>query len=305
MDSMGVEILVETARLWASLGFFTSDDRSRFEIHGVTGPDEYTTVVNNNFYTNVMAKFNLAYAAEQVDRLRDTSDHSYEILVRRTGIDAAEVDLWRSIADAMYLPFDPELGIHPQDDSFLELEPWPEKLSNDGVAPLLQQYHPLVIYRHQVLKMADVVMAMHLQASEFDQQQMERNFSFYDPITTGDSSLSASVQAIVAARVNYVDEAHAHFEHALYLDLLDLHGGTPGGVHVANAGGVWLTIAHGFLGLRDDGETVSVSPRLPRGWESLTVRLNLRGSRVAISTDGQTVDVQTLDGSAPEVIVNL
>ena len=164
----------------------------------------------------------------------------------------------------MYIPFDEEQRIHPQDAEFLDLEPWDWDGTPDEKYPLLLHYHPLVIYRHQVLKQADVVLAMFLRSEQFDVDQMRRNFDYYDPITTGDSSLSACVQSIVAAMVGYEDLAVDYFKRALYLDLCDAHGNTVDGVHIASAGGVWAGVVNGFAGMTEHGDRLRFAPRLPK-----------------------------------------
>ena len=228
------ELLIETARMWASLGFFGKD--GLFHIHGVTGPDEYTAVVNDNLYTNVMARFNLRAAA--------ALDHQ--------GIDDAERELWEQAANRMQLPYDEDLQVHSQDNDFMTLEPWDWNTPRSKY-PLLLNFHPLVIYRHQVLKQADSVLAMFLQWQDFTAEEKQRAFDFYDPITTGDSTLSACVQGIMAAEVGYGKAALDHFTHALFIDLDDTHGNTIDGVHIASTGGVWSSLVSGFAGLRDQG----------------------------------------------------
>jgi alpha,alpha-trehalose phosphorylase len=290
----GAEILVETARLYEDLGFYSVNGDETFHIHGVTGPDEYTTVVNDNLYTNVMARFTMRYAARAVAFLRQWAPEQYAALERRTGIDEDELAGWHRACDAMYVPYDEELGIHPQDDSFLERERWDFANTPPEKYPLLLHFHPLVIYRHQVLKQADVVLAMYLRGEHFPVEQKRRNFDYYDPITTGDSSLSACVQSIAAAEVGYDDLAYDYFLQSLYLDLADAHGNTADGVHIANAGGVWSAIVHGFAGLVDNGERLRFSPRLPDAWTSLSFRLHRHGSdlRVTLDRDGATVQVE-------------
>jgi len=153
-----------------------------------------------------------------------------------------------------------------------------------------------VIYRHQVLKQADVVLAMFLRGEHFDVDEKRRNFDYYDPITTGDSSLSACVQSIVAAEIGYADLAVDYFHQSLYLDLADTHGNTSDGVHIANAGGVWAGLVYGFAGLIDTGDHLEFRPRLPVSWTSMTFRLRRHGSslRVVITHDRSTIEV--LDG---------
>ena len=199
LGEIGAEILVETARLWEDLGFYGADEQ--FHIHGVTGPDEYTTVVNDNAYTNLMARLNLNFAAATVRRLREERPADYTALVHAVRLQLKEVESWERAAAAMYVPFDEKRGIHPQDETFLDREAWDLDATPREKFPLLLHYHPLVIYRHQVLKQADIVLAMFLLGDEFSEEQKRRNFDYYDPLTTGDSSLSACVQSIIAAEI--------------------------------------------------------------------------------------------------------
>ena len=309
LETDGAEILVEAARLYEDLGFHSTgrDGVAEFHIHGVTGPDEYTTVVNDNLYTNVMARFTMRFAARVVEALRTDAPDRFAALVRTTGLTSDEVTAWNRACDAMYLPYDAALGIHPQDASFLDREPWDFAGTPAERYPLLLHFHPLVIYRHQVLKQADVVLAMFLRGEHFTTEEKRRNFDYYDPITTGDSSLSACVQSIVAAEVGHDDLAWAYFEQSLYLDLADAHGNTADGVHIANAGGVWSAIVHGFAGITDDGEAVRFAPRLPATWTALRFRM-LRGrSSILVEVDpaggsitveqGPGVDVATSGGT--------
>jgi alpha,alpha-trehalose phosphorylase len=291
----GAEILVETARMWADLGFYEHNGGAQFRIHGVTGPDEYTTVVNDNLYTNVMARFNLRYAAWTYEFLAEWDPGQHEVLRRRTGVTDEEVAEWHRAAESMYLPFDEELGIHPQDESFLGRERWDFAGTPPDRYPLLLHYHPLVIYRFQVLKQADVVLAMYLRGQHFSREQKRRNFEYYDPITTGDSSLSACVQSIMAAEVGHEQLAFDYFEQSLYLDLADTHGNTVDGVHIANAGGVWAALVHGFAGMSDTGEHLRFSPRLPANWSALRFRLQRHGCqvRVVLDVEGCTVEVES------------
>jgi alpha,alpha-trehalose phosphorylase len=294
----GAEILVETARMWADLGFYANNGARSFHIHGVTGPDEYTTVRNDNFYTNVMARFNLRYAARTVRFLAEWDPDAFDNLRRATGLDPQELTDWDAAADAMYLPYDEDLGINPQDSEFLDLEPWDWVNTPADRFPLLLNYHPLVIYRHQVLKQADVVLAMYLRSERFSVEQKRRNFDYYDPITTGDSSLSACVQSVIAAEVGYDDLALEYFHRALYLDLGDSHQNTSEGVHVASTGGVWACIVHGFAGLIDHADYLEFAPRLPVGWEGVTFHLLRHGStlRVEVDPEGLTLTVASGNG---------
>ncbi len=276
----GVDVLVETARMWADLGFWQD---SAFHIHGVTGPDEYTTVVNDNLFTNVMARFNLSQAARAVRELAQVDGPEYDALVARLDLDDEEVAEWDRAAEAMAIPFDEFLGIHPQDLHFLEREVW--DLANTPLTkrPLLLNYHPLVIYRFQVLKQADVVLALLLQGELFTAEQKRADFEYYDPITTGDSTLSAVVQSIMAAEVGYSDLARRYFINALFVDLADRHHNTSDGVHVASAGGVWSALVYGFGGFRDHGGRFTFDPRLPEEWTAISFRLTIEGTQVHVT----------------------
>jgi alpha,alpha-trehalose phosphorylase len=299
LDRAAIDVLVETARLWADLGFWRDEDGGTFHIDGVTGPDEYTTVVSDNLYTNVMARYNLRRAAEAVRFIQEKRPRNYVEMVARVQLRKGEVDEWERCAAGMSIPYDEHLGIHPQDARFLEREMW--DLGSTPVAnrPLLLHYHPLVIYRFQVLKQADVVLALFLRGNEFTMEQKRANFEYYDPITTGDSTLSAVVQAIIAAEVGYHDLALRYFHAALFVDLADRHGNTSDGVHVASSGGTWSALVSGFGGFRDlDSGRWQLDPRLPDGWEALTFRLTLRGTRVRITVRQDELQLEIEDGEA-------
>jgi alpha,alpha-trehalose phosphorylase len=292
----GAEILLATARFWYDLGFF--DDAGRFHIHGVTGPDEYTVIIDDNVYTNLMAQMHLRYAADVVDWLEKTNPERHRDLCDAVRYEGEESSLWRRAADAMYVPYDEQRGINPQDETFLEKQPW--DLANTPLDrfPLLLHYHPLVIYRHQVLKQADVVLAMFLRGGEFDPDLKRRNFDYYDPLTTGDSSLSASIQSIVAAEVGLLQKACEYFRYGVYADLADVHGNADDGVHLASVGGVWMNLVYGFGGMRDYDGILVFDPRLPAEWDRLEFSLTTRSHllRVAVAHGDITFLVENEDG---------
>jgi alpha,alpha-trehalose phosphorylase len=280
----GAEILVETARLWFDLGFFSERKDGRFCIHRVTGPDEYTTVVNNNTYTNLMARENLRFAADAVAELREASPDRYRALVLRTGLEPGEEADWRRAADRMYVPFDESLGIHPQDDDFLDLKRWDFAHTPPEKYPLLLHFHPLVIYRHQVIKQADVVLAMFLLGHELSLEQKKRNFDYYDQLTTGDSSLSACIQGIVAFEIGYDERGLHYLMNALLMDLGDVAGNVKDGCHIASMGGTWMGVVYGLAGLRDHGGRLSFRPH--KQVQDLRFRLAIRGQRLAVHIEG-------------------
>jgi len=293
LAEIGAEILVETARLWADMGFYGAD--KKFHIHGVTGPDEYTTVVNDNTYTNLMARLNLNFAAATIRRLRAERPAAYTAIAHEVGLRAGEIDSWEHAAAAMHVPFDERSGIHPQDDTFLSREIWDLDSTPKDKFPLLLHYHPLVIYRHQVLKQADIVLAMFLLGNEFSVEQKRRNFEYYDPLTTGDSSLSACVQSIVAAEIGDQRRALEYFQHALLMDLGNVAGNASNGVHIASAAGVWSSLVFGFGGVRDFEGQLSFDPRLPGTWTELSFSLLFcdRQIRVRLAHDQEHYLLET------------
>ncbi|WP_336658552.1 glycoside hydrolase family 65 protein [Leucobacter sp. USHLN153] len=298
------DVAIETARLWASLGFWRrgADGVECFHIHGVTGPDEYTTVVNDNLFTNVMARFNLRFAVEVARRIAAEAPEEYGVLADRLNLTPEEIDAWERAADGMAVPYSEDHGIHPQDAHFLEREVWDLAATPPEQKPLLLHFHPLVIYRFQVLKQADVVLAMLLASDEFDEEQKRRNFDYYDALTTGDSTLSAVVQSIVAAEVGYRDLAYRYFEHALRVDLDDLHHNAADGLHIASTGGVWMALVQGFAGMRDAGRQLSFDPRLPDHWGSLEFRLEWRGQRFEVRLERERMIFTLLEGEKPVVV---
>ncbi len=279
----GAEMLVETARLWLDLGFFSEAKGGKFCINGVTGPDEYNAVVNNNAYTNLMARENLRYAIQTVKSLQTTKPDAYNSLVHKTALESSEVGTWIRAAENMYVPYDENLKIIPQDDSFLDKEPWDFQNTPPEHYPLLLFYHPLNIYRKQVIKQADVVLAMFLLGDVFSPEEKKRNFDFYDPLTTGDSSLSSCVEAIIAAQIGDVEKAIRYGMAALLMDLADVGGNVKDGCHIASMGGTWMMLAYGLGGMRDNDGTLSFWPRrAPEDNAILRFPVTYRGQRLEI-----------------------
>jgi alpha,alpha-trehalose phosphorylase len=301
LAEVGAEILVETARMWEDLGFYGDD--GRFHLHGVTGPDEYTTVVNDNAFTNLMARLNLNYAAYAVHRLEEESPDLHRALCFTLSLDPAEVGAWERAAAAMYIPHDEERQITPQDDSFLRRERWDLEGTPADKFPLLLHYHPLAIYRRQVLKQADVVMAMFLVGNEFTIEQKQRNFAYYDPLTTGDSSLSASIQSIVASEIGDEKAASRYFDFALLMDLADVAGNVSDGVHVASAAGAWMALVFGFGGVRDFDGQLTIDPHLPRRFDRLAFSLRFRDRQIRVTLTHDDEHYTVDDGEPFDVAI--
>ncbi|RJQ80914.1 MAG: glycoside hydrolase family 65 protein [Desulfobacteraceae bacterium] len=280
--NQGAEMLVETARLWNDLGFYSGRRQGRFCIQGVTGPDEYNTVVDNNTYTNLMARENLLYAVETVETLYERHPERFDQLVDRTQLSMQEVAEWKKAARQMYIPYDEEMGIHPQDDSFLDKEEWDFANTPSDKYPLLLHHHPLVIYRHRVIKQADMVLAMFLLSHVFSEADKRRNFDFYDPLTTGDSSLSVGIQSILAAELGYLDKALRYARYSVLMDLGDVGDNVRDGVHIASMGAVWMVFVCGFAGMRDYRGALTFDPHLSKRIASIRFQLTVFGRVLAV-----------------------
>jgi alpha,alpha-trehalose phosphorylase len=293
----GAEMLVETARLWADLGFYSEAKGGRFCINGVTGPDEYNAVVNNNAYTNLMARENLHYASQVIESLRATDEDAYRVLVHKTALEPSEVESWKRAAENMYVPQDEKLKIILEDDNFLDREPWDFGNTPNDHYPLLLFYHPLNIYRKRVIKQADVILAMFLLGDAFPLDVKKRNFEFYDPLTTGDSSLSSCVEAIIAAQIGDMEKATRYGLAALLMDLADVGGNVKDGCHIASMGGTWMMLAYGFGGMRDDDGVLAFWPRrAPEDNAILRFPLTYRGLMLEIEIAHDKVEYALSDG---------
>ncbi|MES2263075.1 MAG: glycosyl hydrolase family 65 protein [Pseudomonadota bacterium] len=292
----GAEIVLETARIWTGIGAY--DRQGRFCINEVTGPDEYTALVNNNYYTNAMAKMHLNFAAAIAERLAATQPEQFARIAALVQLEPDEPAQWRRAAERMFLPYDAALQIHAQDDSFLDKKVWDFANTPQENYPLLLHYHPLVIYRHQVCKQADVVLALLLLSEQFTQEDKRRDFNYYEAVTTHDSSLSSCIFSIIAAEVGEHDKAYDYFMETARLDLDNTHGNTHYGVHTAAMAGTWMGVAYGFAGMRVVDGDARFAPTLPRQWQHYTFKIHLRGCLLEVRVEAQRTEYRLLQGEA-------
>lgn len=280
----GVVLLVETARLWLSLGHY--DRHGVWHLDGVTGPDEYTALVRDNVFTNLMAMHNLRTAAKACERQPD--------LAGTVGVTTQEISAWRAAADAANIPYDEELGVHEQCDGFTTRREW--NFTDNTSYPLLLHEPYVRLYPSQVVKQADLVLAMHWQSHAFTPEQMARNLDYYERRTTRDSSLSACTQAVICAAVGHLELAHDYAYEAALIDLHDLHDNTEDGLHMASLAGAWTALVAGFGGLRDDEGMLALDPHLPDGIDRLCFRLRWRDFRVTVDAGHDEVTYTLRDG---------
>jgi alpha,alpha-trehalose phosphorylase len=288
---IGLELLAETARLWASLGHY--DGEHRFRISGVTGPDEYSAVADNNVYTNLMAQQNLRAAAESARRYPDRAAELH--------ISPDEIRDWLRAADAMFIPYDERLQVHPQAEGFTEHAVWDFENTGADHYPLLLHYPYFDLYRKQVVKQADLVLAMFTRGDAFTAEQKARNFEYYERLTVRDSSLSACCQAVIAAEVGHLGLAYDYLGEAALMDLDNLEHNTADGLHLASLAGSWVALVAGFGGLRDQDGRLCFAPRLPRGWRRLAFRMVVRGSLLRVEIRPGQAEYSLVSGSPLDV----
>src|SRR5581483_10641550 len=262
-------------RLWRSLGHH--DPAGRFRIDGVTGPDEYSALMDNNVYTNLMAERNLRCAADAAERHWDEA--------RALGVTHEETAAWRDAAANVVMTYDDALGVHPQAEDFTEHELWDFEHTRPDQYPLLLHFPYFQLYRKQVVKQADLVLALYLRGDRFTADQKARDFAYYEPLTVRDSSLSACTQSIVDAEVGQMQLAMEYLRESALMDLDDLERNTRDGVHVAALAGTWLALVAGFGGLRDNEGVVTCAPRLPSAITRLTFTVGVRDCRVRVEVD--------------------
>ena len=297
----GAEMLFETARIWLEIGHFNARRGGAFCIDEVSGPDEYTAMVDNNHYTNRMAQVHLDYAVSVARRIATEEPNLFAHLAQRLAMDEAEIARWSAAAEKMYLPHDEALGIFPQDDTFLDKPQWDFAATPADHYPLLMHYHPLTIYRHQVCKQADVVLALVLAGEAVDRDSKRRNFDYYERITVHDSTLSASTFSVLASEVGYPDKALRYLHDTARVDLDDLHGNAHHGVHMAAMAGSWLALVWGFAGMRVARDRLVFAPTLPAPWRGYHFGLTWRGSRLHVRVDAAGVHYMLSSGAPLEI----
>lgn len=283
---VALPLLVATARLWRCLG--SHDRRGAFRIDGVTGPDEYSAVADNNVYTNLLAEQNLREAARLV------ADHPER--AGALGVSAEEAAAWRDAASAMVVPYDEHLGVHPQSERFTDHEVWDFAATPAERYPLMLHFPYFDLYRKQVCKQADLVLAMMLRGDRFSADQKRRNFDYYEAITVRDSSLSAAPQAVVAAEVGHLDLAYGYLEEAALMDLQDLEHNTRDGLHMASLAGSWTALVMGFGGMRTPGGRLCFSPRLPEALEAVRFRVRWQGSSLEVAVTPAAASYRVTSG---------
>lgn len=302
----GAEILMETARFWMSRCQYVAE-KDRYEIHKVTGPDEWHEPVDNNVYTNYLARWNLRYVIALADKLKKEHPEAYARLCEKIGLTDEEIENWDGVQGKIYLPRKEGTQLLEQFEGYFDLaEVTIEKYDKNDWPVKPEALKHMNKSETQIIKQADVVMLLHLLGEEFDEETTKLNYSFYEKRTLHGSSLSPSIYSIMGLKVGDDSKAYRYLRRAAMLDLVNLQGNTREGIHAANAGGVWQTVVFGFAGVSIDEEgALCIHPNLPDEWKSLSFRIHYMGAWLEITMkENGECSVSVLEGEMPQVKVN-
>lgn len=293
------EVLCETARVWADVGCFAESRGGKYCICAVTGPDEYNAIVDNNFYTNLMARENIRDAMWALDKMKEMDEEAYDNLLLKLQLQPEERAYWNRIVENMYFPYDAQREVYPLDDGFMQRKPW----NDAGIPPekrhlLYENYHPLFVYRQRMSKQADAILGMYLHSNQFTIDELKRNYDFYQEVTLHHSSLSTCIFGIVASQIGYHEEAYRYFITSARMDLDDYHNNFYAGIHVANMAGTWQAIVNGFAGLRTNRRYLELNPTIPGNWKGYGFRISYQGSTIEISMNQEVMKAKLIDGKA-------
>lgn len=305
LKEKGAEILIETARVWADVGSFAKCKGGKYCICDVTGPDEYNVLVDNNFYTNLMARENLRDAVNAVEYLEKHAPECLKALEEKLEFSTEEILLWKEIIEKMYFPYDEERQVYPMDDGFMMRKPWDEnKIPPEKRAWLYENYHPLFIMRHRMSKQADAILGMYLHSNLFTKEEIKRNYDFYQEVTLHHSSLSTCIFGIVACSIGYLEEGYEYFSQSARMDLDDYHNNFYAGIHAANMAGTWQAIVNGFAGVRCQNSKLTFEPSIPKEWEEYAFRLRFRGTLLEIQISAKEAKFTVIEGTAIQFSVD-
>jgi maltose phosphorylase len=280
----GMEVMIAISRFWAQRATF-SKAREKFVILGVTGPNEYENNVNNNWYTNYLAKWCLEYTLENLDVLKNNYPEDHKRIVDQTNINKTELTKWKEVVNFMHLPFSEEYQVYLQQDGFLDKELIAvDKLSKSD-RPINQKWSWDRILRSPYIKQADVLQGIYFFENEFDPNSIKNHFDFYEPLTVHESSLSPCVHSIIASKIKRIDKAYEMYLRTSRLDLDDYNHEVHEGLHITSMAGTWLSIVQGFGGMRNFDNILSFDPHIPKEWKSYSFKINYRGSTLKVFKD--------------------
>ncbi|HBZ6546252.1 TPA: glycoside hydrolase family 65 protein [Clostridium perfringens] len=304
LKDKAAEVLCETSRVWANVGSFSEYVGNKYCICAVTGPDEYNAIVDNNFYTNLMARENLRDAIWALNKIKEKDQLAYDNLVKKIDLKDEEIEYWKKIIENMYFPYDEKRGVYPLDDGFMKRKPWDDsKIPKEKRHLLYENYHPLFIFRQRMSKQADAILAMYLHSNLFSIEELRKNYDFYQEVTLHHSSLSTCIFGILASQIGYDEEAYKYFSQSARMDLDDYHNNFYAGIHAANMAGTWQGIVNGFAGLRTNKGILELNPTIPKEWNAYSFKIFYKKNLLEIKISKDEIEIRLLEGENLELYV--
>ncbi|MYL32274.1 glycoside hydrolase family 65 protein [Pontibacillus yanchengensis] len=303
LPQYGFEVLAEISRFWSSRVHFNAR-KGKYVMLGVTGPNEYENNVNNNWYTNRMAAWTLEYTLGVARFLQRRYPGRYEELVHALGIRTEELDHWKHIINNMYYPYDEETGVFLQQDGFMDKELMAMSELDSKHLPINQNWSWDKILRSCFIKQADVLQGLYFLNHKYSLEEKKRNFYFYEPMTVHESSLSPCVHSILAAEIGETEKAYEMYVRTARLDLDNYNNDTEDGLHITSMAGSWLSIVHGFAGMRVMNGSLNFTPMIPEDWDSYSFKINFRGRLLKVTVTHERTSIELEEGNDLTVILN-
>ncbi|HEY0091714.1 MAG TPA: glycosyl hydrolase family 65 protein, partial [Flavobacterium sp.] len=299
----GLEVLIAIARFWHQRATF-STNKNQYVILGVTGPNEYENNVNNNFYTNYLAKWCIDYAVEQIEKVKAEYNADHTRIISKVDLGSNEIQSWKEVADKMYLPFSEQHNVYLQQDGFLDKELVKVSDLDKSQRPINQKWSWDRILRSPYIKQADVLQGFYFFEDHFSEEELGRHFDFYEPFTVHESSLSPCVHSIQAAVLGKMDMAYTFYLRTSRLDLDDYNKEVEEGCHITSMAGTWMSIVEGFGGMRIKNDNLHFSPRIPSQWEGYSFKINFRNQILKVSVHPNETKFSLEGGTELKVFVN-
>lgn len=303
LASHGLDVLVGISRFWAQRVNF-SKEKNKYVMLGVTGPNEYENNVNNNWYTNYIARWTLRYTLDSLNKVKSSNVSDYSRIIGNLNLKDDETSLWSKIADNMYLPEDKTRGVILQQDGFLDKDIMTVSQLPKEDRPLNQKWSWDRILRSCFIKQADVLQGLYFFEDDFDTETIKRNFDFYEPMTVHESSLSPCVHVILASKLGYEEKAYEMYLRTSRLDLDDYNNDTEDGCHITSMAGTWLSVIKGFGGMRVKNDTLHFTPFIPKKWKSYSFRIEFRGRVIKVKVSNQRIETTLVSGEPFEIRIN-
>ncbi|WJJ97455.1 glycoside hydrolase family 65 protein [Algibacter luteus] len=299
----GLEVLIAIARFWHQRANF-STDKNKYVILGVTGPNEYENNINNNWYTNYLAKWCINYAIENINKVAAEYATDYTKIMNKIKLSEAEIKEWKAVADNMYFPYSEKHQVYLQQDGFLDKELITVANLPKSERPINQKWSWDRILRSPYIKQADVLQGFYFFEDQFTEEELEQHFDFYEPFTVHESSLSPCVHSIQAAKLNRMDQAYTFYLRTSRLDLDDYNHEVHEGLHITSMAGTWMSIVEGFGGMRIIDNKLSFTPKIPKQWKAYSFKINFRNQIIKINVSQQQLNFELLTGNDLEILVN-